>query len=247
MYSIFDFIFNEKKFFDLIALDIVEGLDNNYYVVDINGLVSLWPIDQHLSEFENNIKKLFNEDFYFECSDSISDFDQYIIGSGNKNSKIHIFNHGFIYEDKIQWRSKFDIKCPDIYDIKIHEHKEYPKYLVKPNMGCKSSGIKLYNDILFKNKLIDSHFVEEFIPSKLINNHCYSIRVYMIINKTECYPVLYLQRICPKPIITDLRDGLLTSEERISYLSNATSDNKIFYQNNSDSLKEFVSKIKIYQ
>lgn len=79
MYSIFDFIFNEKKFFDLIALDIVEGLDNNYYVVDINGLVSLWPIDQHLSEFENNIKKLFNEYFYFECSDSISDFDQYII------------------------------------------------------------------------------------------------------------------------------------------------------------------------
>ena len=66
MDSIFDFMFNQKTYYTLIGLDIIEGLDGQFYVVDVNGLIGLRRITQHLELFNQKLKSIFNEDYYFE-------------------------------------------------------------------------------------------------------------------------------------------------------------------------------------
>ena len=64
MSSIFDFFeVNRKKFWTLIALDIVKGLDNNFYIVDINGLIGLRPIIQFEKEFNKRLYEIIGDKF----------------------------------------------------------------------------------------------------------------------------------------------------------------------------------------
>ena len=246
MDSIFDFMFNQKSYYTLIGLDIIEGLDGQFYVVDVNGLIGLRRITQHLELFNQKLKSIFNEDYYFECSSIIDNYDKVKIGSGNRDSKIWIQNNGFTYENKIYWREKFSLPSPKINEeIKIHNNNNYPKYLLKPKHNFKSRGIELYNQSNFIEHN-NSFFLEEFIPSKLIDNHCYSIRVIMIVNKENQYPVLYTLRKCENPIIENLREDRLTEERSLSYISNRSTKSPDYEIYENEKLIEFVNSLKIH-
>jgi len=249
--------------YDLIAIDIVDGIDDKFYAVDINGLISMNPIIQYTEEFNYQLERIFGKDFYFNCPSKIKDYDKVKIGSQNKNSQVHINNLGFDYENKLVWRKKIEVNCPKIgTNITFHENPDYPKILFKPENGWRAKGIKLYNidntiesrqstfDVLNQarreckvfNKEV---FIEEFIPSKTIDDYCYTTRVLLIKNSRETHPLLFLNRKCAKPIIKNLKPGRLTDDECLSYLSNVTDVNKKFYPNEDYKLREFVKKIKL--
>lgn len=249
--------------FDLIAIDIVDGIDDKFYAVDINGLISMNPIVQYTEEFNYQLKKLFGRDFYFNCPDKIKDFDKVKIGSQNINSQVHINNIEFKYENKLNWRKKVEVDCPKIAtNIIFHKNPDYPKILFKPENGWRSKGIKLYNidsEIGNKQSTFDIFnqarreckvfnkeiFIEEFIPSKTIGDYCYTTRVLLIKNNREIHPLLFLDRKCAKPIIKNLKKGKLNEDDSLSYLSNVTDVNKKFYPNEDYKLREFVKKIKM--
>lgn len=254
---------NNKKKYKLLALDVVDGLDNNFYVIDINGLIGLKPIIQHFEEFNNRIKDLFGNDFYFDCPDIIHENENIKIGSQNENSPIWISNNKFDFENKLEWRKKFNISSPSIgAKISIHQNPDYPKFLFKPELGYKSIGIKLFNhitkpyytqseifDILnyYRNTVQTNQniFVEEFIPSKLIDEFCYTSRVLMLVNENEHYPLLFLNRKCAKPIIKNLKNGILSPEESLSYLSNVSDINRQYFTNEDPKFRDFITNIKL--
>ena len=150
------------------------------------------------------------------------------------------------YENKIYWREKFNPPSPKINEeIKIHNHNNYPKYLLKPKHNFKSRGIELYNQSNFIEHN-NSFFLEEFIPSKLIDNHCYSIRVIMIVNKENQYPVLYTLRKCENPIIENLTENGLTEEQSLSYISNRSTKSPDYEIYENEKLIEFVNSLKIH-
>ena len=218
--------------FSLIAIDIIESLDDNFYVVDINGYIGLHPINQHLNEFESNLYQIFkHKDIYLKS-----------VLEKSKQPRVIIKNEIFPYENKLVWR-KLKIKSPQINkEIKPHNYKNYPKYLLKPNFGWQAIGIELYNEL--PDNFNNNCFIEEFIPSKLIDNHCYSIRVIVIANEKDFYPILYSNRKCLNPIIENLKGDKLSDKDRFSYISNINSDNQDYIINNDTRLKEFVSNLK---
>jgi hypothetical protein len=229
------------KKYKLIALDIIEGLDDNFYIVDINGLIGIQSILQFKEEFVGNILETFGELVNIECSEFITDHSKIIT---HTNSNVTIMNSGFSHENKLAWRKAYDLPCPQINgNIVPHSNPDYPKYILKPEFSFRGRGI-----ILSNNKFVGNGkgFIEEFIPSKLINEHCYSIRVIMVLNKSESIPLLFLNRICKNPIIKDLHGGELTEDENLSYISNLKS-NKVKYVKNEDiKLKEFIKKLNFY-
>lgn len=226
--------------YTLIALDIIDGLDENFYVVDINGLIGINSILKYKKEFDETLYSVFNENVNIECSDFIKNYDKI---KRKTNSNITISNTEFKYEDKLEWRKRFDIPCPKINnEITPHSHPDYPKYLSKPKFNFKGKGIDLYNDNNLSNT---TNFLEEFIPSKTIDGYCYSVRVIMVINEKESHPILFLNRKCSKPIIKNLEIGKLKNEDKLSYISNLS--DTFDYEINKDSrLKEFASNLKIY-
>lgn len=231
--------------YDLIALDIIDGLDNKFYVVDINGIIGINSIMKYKKQFDKRIFEIFGEMVNIECSSFVTNSDEII---AKTDSNVVIQNLGFKYENKMDWRRVYDLPCPQINEnIKTHSHPDYPKYMLKPEFSFKGRGIILSNDKIVKKS---SKFVEEFIPSKLINGHCYSIRVIMIINKKESYPLLFLNRICQRPIIKNLHSGELTGDENFSYISNlkASKENEIaHYRENKDpKLKAFIKTLNFY-
>lgn len=247
MDSIFDFIFNTKKYYTLIAVDIVEGLDDNFYVVDINGLIGLRSITPHLDTFEKKLKEIFcDKEYYFDCSLLINNFDKVKIGSGNRNSNIWIENQGINFENKLSWREKFKINCPSTSDnIKINDNDDYPKYLLKPVFNFKSRGVELYN----QPELIEcgsEYFLEEFIPSKTKDGYSYAIRVILIIDEIEQHPIIYTIRKCENPLIKNLGRGKLTFNESLSYLSNRSEKNPDYQLYNNDKLIEFVNNLNLH-
>lgn len=221
-----------QREFSLISIDIIESLDDNFYVVDINGDIGLHPINQHLNEFESNLYQIFkHKDIYLES-----------VLEKSKQPRVIIKNKNFPYENKLKWR-KLKIKSPQINkEIKPHNYKNYPKYLLKPNFGFQAIGIELYNEL--PDNFNDDYFIEEFIPSKLIDNHCYSIRVIVIANEKDFYPILYSNRKCLNPIIENLKGNKLSDKDRFSYISNINSDNQDYIINNNIRLKEFVSNLQ---
>lgn len=223
-----------QREFSLIAIDIIESLDDNFYVVDINGCIGLHPINQHLNEFESNLYQIFkHKDIYLKS-----------VLEKSKQPRVIIKNEIFPHENKLVWR-KLKIKSPQINkEIKPHNYKNYPKYLLKPNFGFQAIGIELYNEL--PDNFNDDYFIEEFIPSKLIDNHCYSIRVIVIANEKDFYPILYSNRKCLNPIIENLKGDKLSDKDRFSYISNINSDNQDYIINNDTRLKEFVSNLQSY-
>jgi hypothetical protein len=254
---------SDKINYNLIAMDIVDGIDGNFYAVDINGLISMNPIIQYTDEFNYKLQKIFGKDFYFNCPDVIKDSDKVNIGSLNKNSQVYINNFRFNYENKLIWRKKIEVNCPKIgTNIVFHENPDYPKILFKPENGWRAKGIKLYNNnniIENKQSTFDTlnqarreckafnkeMFIEEFIPSKTIDSYCYTTRVLMITNNRETHPLLFLNRKCANPIIKNLKFGRLSNEDCLSYLSNVSDINKKFYPNEDYKLREFVKKINL--
>tara|TARA_Y100000389_G_scaffold153580_1_gene153864 strand:- start:1758 stop:2453 length:696 start_codon:yes stop_codon:yes gene_type:complete len=226
--------------YTLIALDIIDGLDENFYVVDINGLIGINSILKYKKEFDDSLHSIFNEKVNIECSDFIKNSNKI---KKKTNSNITISNTGFQYEDKLKWRERFDIPCPKINnEIIIHSNPDFPKYLSKPKFSFKGRGIDLYNDNNLSNT---TNFLEEFIPSKTIDGYCYSIRVIMVINEKESHPILFLNRKCSEPIIKNLEIGKLKDGDKLSYISNLS--DAFDYEINTDSrLKEFISNLKIY-
>jgi carbamoylphosphate synthase large subunit len=229
--------------YNLIALDIIEGLDDNFYIVDINGLIGATAILKYKKSFDDALLKIFGEVVNIECSSFVKKHE---LLKRKTNSNIIIQNNGFIYENKLKWRKYYNLPCPKINEkVKPHNHPDYPKYIVKPEFSFKGRGIVLSN-----NEVINTNnkFIEEFIPSKLINGYCYSIRVIVIINKNECHPLLFLNRICEKPIIKNLHRGELTEEENLSYISNLNIGSGVikYEQNKNNNLKEFIKKINFY-
>ena len=92
-----------EREFSLIAIDIIEILDDNFYVVDINGDIGLHPINQHLNEFESNLYQIFkHKDIYLES-----------VLEKSKQPRVIIKNKHFPYENKLKWR-KLKIKSPQI-------------------------------------------------------------------------------------------------------------------------------------
>ena len=231
--------------YNLIALDIIDGLDGKFYVVDINGIIGVNSIMKYKAQFDKRILEIFGEKVNIECSTFVKNGDELITKT---DSNVVIKNLGFKYENKMDWRRVYNFPCPQINEkINPHSHPDYPKYLLKPEFSFKGRGIILSNDKIIKK---GNNFIEEFIPSKLIDGHCYSIRVIMVINKKESYPLLFLNRICQKPIIKNLHEGKLNEEESLSYISNLKADkeNEIahYVENKDPKLIEFIKKIKIY-
>ena len=107
-----------QREFSLIAIDIIESLDDNFYVVDINGYIGLHPINQHLNEFESNLYQIFkHKDIYLKS-----------VLEKSKQPRVIIKNEIFTHENKLVWR-KLKIKSPQINkEIKPHNYKNYPKY-----------------------------------------------------------------------------------------------------------------------
>jgi hypothetical protein len=160
----------------------------------------------------------------------------------SKQPRVIIKNESFPWENKLVWR-KLKITSPQINkEIKPHNYKNYPKYLLKPNFGWQAIGIELYNEL--PDNINNYCFIEEFIPSKLIDNHCYSIRVIVIVNKKDFYPILYSNRKCLNSIVKNLKGDKLSDKDRFSYISNINSDNQDYIINNDIRLKEFVSNLK---
>lgn len=254
---------NSKVNFNLIAIDIVDGIDDKFYAVDINGQISMNPIIQYTDEFNYQLQKIFGKDFYFNCPNEIKDYDKVKIGSLNKNSQVYINNFRFNYENKLVWRKKIEVNCPKIgTNIIFHENPDYPKILFKPENGWRAKGIKLYNHKITNENKKDTFdilnnarrecnifnkeiFIEEFIPSKTIGNYCYTTRVLMITNNKETHPLLFLDRKCANPIIKNLKIGKLSNVDCLSYLSNVTDINKKFYPNEDYKLREFVKNINL--
>lgn len=225
--------------YNLIAIDIIDGIDNNFYVVDVNGLIGINSILMYRDIFETSLSDIFGEVVNIECSDFIKNSEQI---KRKTNSKITISNEGFIYENKLKWRKAFNLPCPKINkNIKLHTNPDYPKFLKKLNHSFRGMGIELYNT----NELIEEEgFLEEFIPSKTIDGYCYSVRVILIVNNIECHPLLFLNRKCCNPVIKNLKEGKLTKEEKLSYISNLC-DNFDYEINNDEKLKKFVNNLKI--
>jgi len=233
------------KTYKLIALDIIDGLDDKFYIVDINGIIGVNSIMKYKVQFDKRILEIFGEMVNIECSSFVKNGDEIITKT---DSNVVIKNLGFKYENKMDWRRVYNLPCPQINEkIKTHSHPDYPKYMLKPEFSFKGRGIVLSNDNIVKK---GSKFVEEFIPSKLIDGHCYSVRVIMIINKKESHPLLFLNRICQEPIIKNLHEGDLTNEENLSYISNlqvsGRNNNVKYIENKNPKLVDFIKKINLY-
>jgi len=227
----------EKYHFNLLAIDVVESLDDKFYVIDFNGSIGISPsIINFQDEFNKSLINLFGENYYFECYDEFVNDPEFGIMRGvfnstlngvnnlnkglDKNSLVVIHNDGFPDENKLKWRSKYEFESPLIgNDVKIHNHPDYPKFLIKPTYSYSGRGIKLYNQKKFTT-INNNQFIEQFITCKLINNHCYHSRLIIIHNEYETFPILHLNKLCPNPIIRNLNEGLLTEEESLSYISN---------------------------
>lgn len=259
-----------KKSYKMISLDIIEGIDDEFYIVDVNGLIGIRSVIEFSKEFTENIKNIIGEDYHFECPElkinpnAIANFDL-INGGLNLKSDITIYNTKFPLENKLKWRNKLKLKSPKIgRNISYHDHPNYPKYLVKPQFCYQGKGILLYNDFnpniddqniqVIKNLFESSDngiFFEQFIPSKLIDRHCYSVLVLLIVNQTECHPVLYVNRMCYRPIIENLQIGKLSEEATLSYISNRAVNlpdyevSKFYRLNTDQKIREFLKQIKI--
>ena len=229
------------KKYNLIALDIIDGLDDKFYVVDINGVIGVRSIIQYKKQFNKGISGIFDEKVNIECSDFVKNKEEIITKT---DSDVVIQNLGFNYENKMDWRRVYNFPCPQINEkIKPHSHSDYPKYLLKPEFSFKGRGIILSNDKIIKK---GNKFIEEFIPSKLINGHCYSVRVIMIINKKESYPLLFLNRVCQRPIIKNLHSVELTKDENLSYISNLEENTSPYIENKDPKLKAFIKTLNFY-
>ena len=255
-----------KKSYRLISLDIIDGIDGNFYIVDINGLIGVRPILLFQDVFNKNITEKIGSDYHFECPElksnpnAINNFDL-INKNLNLDSNITIYNTSFSFENKLEWRRKLKLDSPNIgINISYHDYDSYPKYLIKPQMSLQGKGILLFND--FNPNLNDESikkikqsygnlFLEQFIPSKLIDNHCYSVRVLLLVNQNECHPVLFANRLCYKPIIQNLNRGRLSDDDSLSYISNRTFPNidydvSKFYRINTDErIREFIKNVVI--
>ena len=226
------------KKYNLIALDIIDGLDDKFYVVDINGIIGVNSIMKYKVQFDKRILEIFGEKVNIECSTFVKNREEIITKT---DSNVVIKNLGFSYENKMDWRRVYNLPCPRINEkIKTHSHPDYPKYMLKPEFSFKGRGIILYNDKVLKK---GNKFVEEFIPSKLIKGHCYSVRVIMIINKKESHPLLFLNRICKEPIIKNLHSGELTEHESLSYISNLKQNTPHYIENEDPKLRDFIKNL----
>jgi hypothetical protein len=214
-----------KYEFKMLAIDLIDGLDNNFYVIDVNGLVGVQSILKHKDIFHTELRKFFDNNYSFECSWSsivdIVDFD--LLNEGlNLNSLVIIENNGFIHEDKLEWRKIYNFPAPAITlgkssCLEMHDNPDYPKFLTKPNFSFGGMGIELHNtEIEPKEK----HFVEKYIPGKLIDGHCYHSRLIIITNEYETLPILRLNKLCSKPIIRNLKQMTLSEDQSYSYISN---------------------------
>ena len=226
--------------YKLIALDIVEGLDDNFYVLDINGLIGVNSIIQHKKEFDEEILNIFGEEVNIECGEFIKDRHKIEVKT---DSNIIIQNNGFANENKLLWRKEYNLPCPKINnEIIPHKNPNYPKYLLKPDFSFQGRGITLLNK---KIEIPENHFLEEFIPGKTIDGHCNGIRVIMIISKKECKPLLYLNRVCCNPILENIKEDILDEEQSLSYINNRCKP-LVYFQNKDSKLKEFIKTIQIY-
>ena len=57
-----------KYEFKMLAIDVIDGLDNNFYVIDVNGLVGVQSILKHKDIFHTELRKFFDNNYSFECS-----------------------------------------------------------------------------------------------------------------------------------------------------------------------------------
>lgn len=214
-----------KYKFNLVAIDVIDGLDNNFYVIDVNGLIGVQSILKYQYIFHTELRKLFGNFYSLNCLTSfVKDFD--LLNEGlNKNSLVVINNDVFKHENKLDWREKYDFASPPITlyrnssCLEIHNNPDYPKFLTKPNFSFGGMGIELYNELeTISNK--EDEFIEQYIPNKLIDGHCYHSRLIIITNEDETFPILRLNKLCARPIIRNLKQGILTEEESLSYISN---------------------------
>ena len=213
-----------KYKFNLVAIDVIDGLDNNFYVIDVNGLIGVKSIIKYQDIFHTELRKIFGNYYSFDdCSDFVKDFE--ILNEGlSQNSLVLITNNGFDYENKLDWREKYNFASPPIALYKnsyleMHENPDYPKFLTKPFFCYGGIGIELYNQPELVSTRED-FFIEKYIPGKLIDEHCYSSRLIIITNEDETLPILRMNKLCAKPIIRNLKQGTLTEDQSHSYISN---------------------------
>ena len=120
------------KTYKLIALDLIDGLDGKFYVVDINGIIGVNSIMKYKVQFDKRILEIFSEKVNIECSPFVKNGDELIIKT---DSNVVIKNLGFKYENKMDWRRVYDLPCPQTNEkIKTHSHPDYPKYMLKVNI-----------------------------------------------------------------------------------------------------------------
>jgi hypothetical protein len=212
----------DKYKFELMAIDVIDGIDDNFYVIDVNGVIGVQPsVIKHQDIFHAELRKLFGNNY--SLNGFVTDFE--LLNEGlDKNSLVSINNHGIGHEDKLDWRAKYDFPAPPINsNVEIHGHPDYPKFLTKPSNAFEGRGIELYNlsDPVIPKK---DHFVEQYIPGKLINGHCYHSRLIVIFNTYDTIPLLRLNKLCTNPIIRDLKEGVLSKEQSLSYISNRSDE-----------------------
>ena len=68
----------------------------------------------------------------------------------------------------------------------------------------------------------------------------------MIVNKKESYPLLFLNRVCQRPIIKNLHSGELTKDENLSYISNLEENTSPYIENKDPKLKAFIKTLNFY-
>lgn len=216
-----------KYEFNLLAIDVIDGLDNNFYVIDVNGSLGANPILKYQDIFHNELRKLFGNHYSLDYMCYDENFE--LLNEGlNTNSLVVINNDAFEHENKLDWREKYDFPAPPITLYKsscleTHDNPDYPKFLIKPKFSFCGRGIELYNEseiVLTK----EDKFIEQYIPGKLIDGHCYHSRLIIITNKDETIPILRLNKLCSRPIIRNLNQGILTEEQILSYISNRIID-----------------------
>jgi len=216
-----------KYKFNLLAIDVIDGLDNNFYVIDVNGILATPPILKYKDIFHNELRKLFGNHYSFDYMCDEEGFD--LLNEGlNTNSLVVISNDGFLNENKLEWREKYDFTAPPITlhkssCLETHDNPDYPKFLIKPEFSFCGMGIELYNEseIVLTKK---DEFIEQYIPGKLIDGNCYHSRLIIITNNDETIPILRLNKLCARPIIRNLNQGILTEEQSLSYISNRIND-----------------------
>ena len=80
------------KSYKLIALDIIDGLDGKFYVVDINGIIGVSSILEYKTQFDKRILEIFAENVNIECSSFVKNGDKIITKT---DSNVVIKNLGF--------------------------------------------------------------------------------------------------------------------------------------------------------